>query len=158
MYGHSNKSATGAISPSVMIPDHRLAVLLDQVKQNQIAACTYHNPTTSLSLFSDHICERSQFPLCTVHELSQNNDEVYFLEFSHNGQRLATGGKESVCVVYETSTFTVLHTLSGHDSSVAYVAWSPDDTKLVTCSHDSKARVWDAIVSCFRPWVCRIWH
>ena len=129
-----------------MIPDHRLASLLDQVKHNQIAACTYHNPTTSLSLFLDHICDRSQFPLCAIHELSQSN-EVYFLEFSHNGERLATSGKEHACVVYETISFTVVYTLSGHQGPVAYITWSPDDTKLITCSSDSKARVWDAIVS-----------
>ena len=80
-----------------------------------------------------------------IHELSQTN-EVYFLEFSHNGKRLATSGKERACVVYETINFTVLYTLSGHQDQVAYITWSPDDTKLITCSQDSKARVWDAMV------------
>ena len=128
-----------------MIPDHRLANLLDQVKHNQIAACTYHNPTTSLSLFLDHLCDRSQFPLCAIQELSQSN-EVYYLEFSHNGERLATSGKEHICIVYETTSFTLLYTLPGHQGPVAYITWSPDDSKLITCCNDSKARVWDAVV------------
>ena len=129
-----------------MIPDHRLAVLLDQVKQNQISRCLYHNPTTSPSLFADHVCDRSQFPLKTVRELSQNIGEVWFLEFSHNGKRLATSGRDSVVVIYDTTHFQVRHLLTEHTNHVAYVAWSPDDTKLITCSHDHKAKIWDEAV------------
>ena len=135
-----------SISPSVMIPDHRLAVLLDQVKQNQISQCLYHNPTTSPSLFSDHICDRSQFPLQTVLELSNNEDQVWFLEFSHDGKRLATCGKDTAVVIYNMTTFRIDQILTEHNDSVAYVAWSPDDTKLITCSLDHKAKVWDTTV------------
>lgn len=131
-----------------MIPDHRLAMLLDQVKRNQISQCLYHNPTTSPSLFSDHICDRSQFPLQTVLELSNNEDQVWFLEFSHDGRMLATCGKDTVVVIYNMTTFGVHHLLTEHNDFVAYVAWSPDDTKLITCSHDRKAKVWDTAV-CF---------
>lgn len=130
-----------------MIPEHRLAVLLDQLKQNQISKCLYHNSSTSPSLFSDHMCDRSQFPLRTVLELSHNAGEVWFVAFSHNGHRLATSGQDSAVIIYDTSTFHVQFTLREHTSHVAYVAWSPDDSKLITCSHDYKARVWDSEVS-----------
>lgn len=135
-----------SISPSVMIPEHRLAALLDQLKQNQISKCLYHNSSTSPSLFSDHMCDRSQFPLRTVLELSHNAGEVWFIEFSHNGRRLATSGQDSAVVIYDTSTFHVRLTLTDHTDCVAYVTWSPDDSKLITCSHDHKARVWDSEV------------
>lgn len=132
-----------------MIPEHRLAVLLDQIKQNQISKCLYHNPSTRPSLFSDHMCDRSQFPLRTVLELNHNAGEVWYLEFSHNGRRLATSGHDSAVVIYDTSTFQVRHTLTDHTAHVAYVTWSPDDRRLITCSHDRKAKVWDAEVCVF---------
>ncbi|MCJ1352963.1 MAG: hypothetical protein MMC33_002947 [Icmadophila ericetorum] len=132
-----------SISPSVMIPDHRLAVLLDQVKQNQISRCLYHNPTTSPSLFSDHMCDRSQFPLETIYELSESAEEVWFLEFSHDGKMLATSGKDNVVVIYDTTTFQVRHKLTEHKAFVVYLSWSPDDSKIISCSGDKKARVWD---------------
>lgn len=135
-----------SISPTVMIPEHRLAVLLDQLKQHQISKCLYHNSSASPSLFSDHMCDRNQFPLITITELSQNAGEVWFVAFSHNGRRLATSGEDSVVIIYDTSTFYVRHTLTDHTSHVAYVTWSPDDSKLITCSHDHKARVWDSEV------------
>ena len=135
-----------SISPSVMLPAHRLAVLLDQVKQTQISNCLYHNPTTSPSLFSDHICDRSQFPLET-HVVLVQQYEVWFVQFSHDGRRLATGGEANTVTIYDTIDFQIRHTLAGHTKAVAYAAWSPDDTKIVTCSHDFTAKVWDTSVS-----------
>ncbi|CAL8582377.1 hypothetical protein XPA_008044 [Xanthoria parietina] len=133
-----------SISPSVMIPEHRLADLLDQVKKNQISHCLYHNPSRSPSLFADHVCDRSQFPLRTVLELGQNAGEVWAMEFSHDGKMLATSGQATDVLIYDTNTFQVLHRLIEHTDHVAYLAWSPDDRKLITCSHDKTARVWDA--------------
>lgn len=152
-YEHSSQSnltiakgILGSIAPSVMIPKHRLAVLLDQVKQNQISHCLYHNPSSSPSLFSDHMCDRSQFPLRTVLELTQNAGEVWAMEFSHDGRRLATSGQATDVLIYETSTFQLLYRLTEHTDHVASLAWSPDDSKLITCSHDKTARVWDMLV------------
>lgn len=137
----------GSIAPSVMIPQHRLAVLLDQVKQNQISHCLYHNPSQSPSLFSDHMCDRSQFPLRTILELNQNAGEVWAMEFSHDGHRLATSGQATDVLIYDTSTFQVAYRITDHTDHVAYLAWSPDDSKLITCSHDKTARVWDTLAS-----------
>ena len=141
----SKLSFPGSISPSVMIPEHRLAVLLNQVKASQMARCYFHNPTVPLSLFSDHVCDRSQFPLQAIHQLSHSG-EVWFVKFSHDGTRLATSGDERSVIIYDTTTFEAIHTLTEHTQHVAYVAWSPDDTRLITCSHDKTARVWDALV------------
>ena len=133
-----------SISPSIMIPEHRLATLLTQVKQSQISKCHYHNPTSPMSLFADHVCDKDQFPLQTIQELSQR-DEVWYLEFSHDGTRLATCGQDSRVIIYDTATFQEVHVLTEHTKFVAYLAWSPDDTKLVTCSNDKSAKLWDAI-------------
>lgn len=142
-----------SIAPSVMLPPHRLADLLDQVKTTQISHCLYHNPSRSPSLFADHICDRSQFPLRTILELNQNAGEVWAMQFSHDGKRLATSGQATDVVVYDTSQFQVLHRLTDHTKCVAYVSWSPDDSKFITCSHDETARMWDAAVSVHSPLV-----
>lgn len=136
-----------SISPSVMIPDHRLAHLLNHVKQSQINNCLYHNTATPPSLYADHMCERDDFPLRTVLELDGHSDEVWYLEFSHDGTRLATASKDHTVLIYETATFTILHRLTDHEREVTYVSWSPDDSKLISCSMDHKARVWDVSVS-----------
>lgn len=129
-----------------MIPDHRLAVLLDQVKETQVSKCVYHNPTKPSSLFSDHVCDRREFPLQPVLTLPQN-DEIWYLEFSHDGRRLATSGQDSTVTIYDTLDYEVRYTLTEHTKSIACVAWSPDDSKLISCSHDRTAKLWDASVS-----------
>lgn len=69
------------------------------------------------------------------------------MEFSHDGRRLATCGQATDVLIYDTSVFQELYRLTDHTDHVAYVAWSPDDTNLITCSFDKTARIWDAEVS-----------
>ncbi len=131
-----------------MIPENRLAILLDQVKNVWISECMYHTSTETPSLFTDHVCDRVDFPLKTVLELRSHSDEVWFIQFSNDGSMLATASKDNTVIIYETVTYRVLHTLSEHESGVCYVAWSPDDTKLITCAQarDNSARLWDTRV------------
>lgn len=134
---------TRSISPSVMIRDHRLAELLDQVKRGQINNCLYHNTSLAPSLYSDHMCERADFPLRTLLELDHHTQEVWYLQFSHDGRWLATASQDESVIIYDTTMFTISHRLTGHNKEVTYVSWSPDDTKLISCCLDTKARVWD---------------
>jgi WD40 repeat protein len=129
-----------------MIPEHRLAVLLHQVKQSQIAACIYHNTELSPSLYSDHMCDRNKFPLRVVRELTRHSGEVWNVEFSHDGTRLASCGVDGIAVIYDVGTFEVIHVLADHEKGVGSLAWSPDDTMLVTCSWDKQARLWNTEV------------
>ncbi|KAK8431580.1 WD repeat-containing protein 26 [Phyllosticta citricarpa] len=132
-----------SISPNVMIPERRLAVLLDQVKDHWVANCLYHNTSASPSLYLDHMCEREDFPLTAVLELRHHADEVWFLRYSNDGSMLATTGKDQRVVVYNTSNYQEKFTLRGHDAGVCYVAWSPDDKRLISCSKDNSAKIWD---------------
>lgn len=135
-----------SISPSVMIPNNRLAILLNHVKQNQINRCLYHNTATPPSLYSDHMCDRNDFPLRTGVELRQHSDEVWYCQFSHDGSKLVTAGRDRHVYIYDTSNFSVYRQLEKHEEGVAHVSWSPDDSKLITCSQDKKARVWSVEV------------
>ncbi|KAJ5795277.1 hypothetical protein N7457_001876, partial [Penicillium paradoxum] len=112
-----------SISPSVMIPQHRLAVLLDHVKQTQINNCFYHNTADP-------------------RRFTQITYEVWYCEFSHDGSKLVTAGKDHNVIIYNTADFSVIHRLTEHEEGVAFASWSPDDSKLITCSQDKKARVW----------------
>jgi WD40 repeat protein len=80
---------------------------------------------------------------------------VVDLAFSPDGTRLATGAFSGMTKVWRISersdtgeTGTVgleeLFTLIGHTTGVYGVAFSPDDTRLVTASEDGAANVWDA--------------
>jgi WD repeat-containing protein 26 len=129
-----------------MIPENRLVVLLDEVKNNQIADCPYHNTIISPSLLKDHKCNREQFPTKTSLELSDHTDEVWFVSFSHDGRWLASSSKDKSIILYNTQSFEVKHRLLGHSDGVGHVAWSPDDKLLLSSSQDHKAKLWDVEV------------
>ena len=132
-----------SIAPSVMIREHRLAELFDQVKHAQINQCLYHNTSLPPSLYSDHICSRDGFPLRTSLLLEEHSDEVFHVRFSPDGTKLASASKDKTAIIYDAASFTVFHRLTEHMKEVTYVAWSPDSTKLITCSKDARAKVWD---------------
>ncbi|KAH7033007.1 WD40-repeat-containing domain protein [Microdochium trichocladiopsis] len=130
------------ISPSVMLPEHRLAILLHQVKASQVGSCVWHS-NSSTSLYSDHRCERRNFPTENVAELDDHDGEVWQVVFSHDGTRLATCGSDKKVILWEVPSFRQLHVLGGHNDGVGNVAWSWDDSLIVTCCQDRYARLWD---------------
>lgn len=143
-----------AISPSIMIPEHRLATLLSSVQEEQILQCHYHNTTVQPSLYTDHECSPDDFPLHTLVELRNHSDEVWHLEFSHDGSMLATAGKDGLVCVYDTVRWRLKHEFREHERSplassssnpgsgdnrgVCYVAFSPDDQYLISCSQNNE--------------------
>lgn len=144
-----------SISPSVMIPEHRLAVLLDYVQQQHIDSCLYHNTTDPPSLLHDHICERNNFPLHITHELHHHRDEVWHLEFSHDGSMLASASKDNSVMVYDTTSWTLISRLeqpnAQPESGVCYISWSPDSTYLLACSQTKELTIYEVRV---RPQPC----
>ena len=130
-----------------MMPDNRLAALLQQVKQSQIDICLYHTSAASPFLYSDHHCDRANFPSEVAVTLTDLDGEVWQVQFSHSGDRLAACGSRSDVVVWHVPDFGVATILKHDDASVANLAWSPDDSRLITCSRDNCARIWDTTVS-----------
>ncbi|KAA8573636.1 hypothetical protein EYC84_005219 [Monilinia fructicola] len=131
------------ISPSAMLPEHRLATLFDQVKQHQISSCIYHNTYTSPSLYQDHTCDRGNFPLRPSIELDKHSGEIWDTKFSHDGTLLASCGSDGVVVIYNVPDFDVHVVLSEHEAGVCSFAWSLDDTRMVTCGRDNRACLWN---------------
>lgn len=134
------------ISPSVMLPEHRLAVLLQQFKNQQAESCIWHTSSSSPSLYSDHTCDRSRFPtepLIEFMESSMVNGEIWQVRFSHNGKFLAGCGSTDMVFIWDMRTLRLAFSLTDLKLGVGNIAWSPDDTRLVTCGRDGYARIWD---------------
>eukprot|EP01116_Phalansterium_solitarium_P022381 TRINITY_DN7370_c0_g1_i2.p1 TRINITY_DN7370_c0_g1~~TRINITY_DN7370_c0_g1_i2.p1 ORF type:complete len:447 (-),score=136.27 TRINITY_DN7370_c0_g1_i2:125-1465(-) len=135
------------VSPTVLLPEHRMQTLLRQSLQWQQQHCPYHNAVgTKYSLFSDHACTRSEIPSELKLVLEKHSDEVWYVRFSHNGLYLASGSKDYTVVIWDVldPRMRPLRTLVGHTGAVSLVAWSPDDSMLLTCSSDNTFRLWDS--------------
>ncbi|CAK7563750.1 MAG: hypothetical protein SEPTF4163_001626 [Sporothrix epigloea] len=108
------------ISPSEMLPEHRLAVLLRQTKEEQVSGCVFHTAAMPPSLYVNHVCDKSNFPTHVLCELQSNSGEVW-----------------------QAPSFKLKMRLDGHSQGVGDIAWSPDDSMLVSCGRDGCARLWD---------------
>lgn len=144
------------ISPTIMVPQRRLATLLDQARQYQQLTCLYHDDNQPISLYNDHVCVSGTFPSVTTHVLMDHKDEVWRIEWSPNGNLLASASMDKTVVIWQLKppsqhngkqyTISFLHHLKGHRGAVDAMAWSPDSDTLVTAS-DKQVYVWDARVS-----------
>ncbi|KAJ9179614.1 hypothetical protein P3X46_011384 [Hevea brasiliensis] len=110
-------------------------------------SCVFHNILDSdLSLYSDHQCGRNQIPSQTAQILEAHNDEVWPLQFSHNGKNLASSSKDKSAIIWEIKEdgqVSLKHILKGHQKPVLTVSWNPDDTELLTCGREGIIRRWD---------------
>ncbi|KAG9102164.1 hypothetical protein FS749_014943 [Ceratobasidium sp. UAMH 11750] len=140
------------ISPALMLPPRRLDALLTHARAYQRATCAYHQADSSdtISLYVDHSCTRAQFPTLTSHILAEHTDEVWRLEWSHDGRYLASTSQDKTVIIWRIGPETepavracsAERVLSGHEHAVNALAWSPDDKVLLT-SAEQVIKMWD---------------
>ncbi|KAG8721117.1 hypothetical protein FRC08_015611 [Ceratobasidium sp. 394] len=154
------------ISPALMLPPRRLDALLTHARAYQRATCAYHQADSSdtFSLYVDHSCTRAQFPTLTSHILAEHTDEVWRLEWSHDGRYLASTSQDKTVIIWRIGPETepavracsAERVLSGHEHAVNALAWSPDDKVLLT-SAEQVIKMWDVTVRPFVQAVSLAW-
>lgn len=130
----------------VTLPERRLEHLVETAVASQIDACLYHNFTGVVSIYEDHHCGRDQLPTETVQILTAHKNEVWFVQFSNNGEYLASSSSDCSAIIWKVvdgGKFTMKHALQSHQKPVSFVAWSPDDTMLLTCGNVEVVNLWD---------------
>ncbi|ORZ09864.1 WD40-repeat-containing domain protein [Absidia repens] len=133
----------GYIDPNIMIPRDRLVTLINQAYEWQQSNCLYHNHSkASYSLFSDHVCDKNEFPTKTISILTDHTDEVWHVAYSHNGRYLASASKDSSCIIWDMKTYQRVKRIQCA-SSISFCSWSPDDSKIVLCGNDSLLLIWN---------------
>ncbi|XP_062105695.1 WD repeat-containing protein 26 homolog [Humulus lupulus] len=135
------------LPPTIMIPERRLEHLVEQALVLQKDACFFHNSVNEqMSLYTDHRCGIDQIPSRTLQILQAHSDEVWFLQFSHNGKYLASSSNDRSAIIWEVDVnggLSLKHKLSGHQKPVSSVSWSPDNCQLLTCGVEEAVRRWD---------------
>ncbi|KAJ8899164.1 hypothetical protein K2173_011951 [Erythroxylum novogranatense] len=134
------------LPPPIVLPEKRLEHLVETVVIPQIESCLYHNSMDAISLCEDHCCTRDQLPCETAQILTEHKDEVWFVQFSNNGEYLASSSSDCTAIIWkltEGGRLIYRHTLRSHQKPVSFVSWSPDDRKLLTCGNGEVLKLWD---------------
>ncbi len=76
--------------------------------------------------------------------LDNHRDEVWHVQFSHSGTMLASASKDTTALIWRVDSLgepILMHTLAGHEKAVAFLTWSPDDSRILTCGADNEVSV-----------------
>jgi len=131
---------------SVLLPDSRLESLLgnalDIQKQNAMFPYTLQ---TQPSLLENLSFSKHKLPCKEIAVLTKHSDEVWFVQFSHNGKYLASASKDRTVRIWDTRSvpFQNIAVFNGHTESLSYLSWSPDDSMLLSCGNDRAVCLWE---------------
>lgn len=143
-----------------MLPERRLATLLSQAQSYQQRHHAFPSSASEpFSLLVDAEAQSTEtFPDHTSRILREHTDEVWRLAWSHNGEFLATAGKDRTVIIWNVKVrptllpscvllgltsengaivqedFAVHKILGPHPDPVSCLAWSPDDSILLTAA------------------------
>jgi len=71
------------------------------------------------------------------------NENMYCVEFSPQGDQMATGSGDGIVRLWNVDTGVCTHTLSGHSYLIWNVAYSPQGNQLASASADMTVKLWD---------------
>lgn len=105
-----------------------------------------HNVILSINSNPLFFFDVLQFPVQTVQILNDHCDEVWFVKFSPDGLKLATGSKDTTVIIWDVDpqkqAVKVRRTLDGHQYGISYLQWSPDSKYLLVCGSDDCPNAW----------------
>ncbi len=78
--------------------------------------------------------------------LEGHSKALQSLKFSHDGTMLAAGESledNPLAIIWDTANWSVRQSFSGHEDGISDVAFTPDQSRLITSSWDHSLRIWD---------------
>lgn len=135
-----------------LLQENRLENLLCQTieQQKQKTMFPYTRQST-VSLLEDMEHCQDRVPRNILHSLNGHTDEVWFVQFSHKGEYLASASKDATVIVWKVRALlngtcfaqdSMLHKLQGHSQMICFLSWAPDDKRLLSCGNDRTIRLW----------------
>jgi WD40 repeat protein len=79
--------------------------------------------------------------------LGGNEQGVLWVDYSSDGNSVATGGSDATVRIWDVNTGRPLLLIKGHDLAVTGVDFSPDGRHIASSSDDGTARIWRTVAN-----------
>nr|CAG8484498.1 12973_t:CDS:2 [Entrophospora candida] len=140
------------ISPSIMVPEHRLETLLEQSITLQLWYVAFSNNGKFLASASRDKTAIiwSLETLDVVHILREHTDCVSFLSWSPDDSNLLTCGQDNKLKLWNVESGECLKTMHNHVDPVTTCAWLPDGKSFISGSQDKNTYLWVIYLNIFK--------
>ena len=143
------------INPDDLIPRGRLITLLKQaIKYQRLQDPLYlfdemgNGESRRINLLQDNISNFNKIKFLEYKKLSQNDDEIWYLQFSPDGKYLASASANAATdkkiLIYDVENdFKLYKILGGNNQSVLHLSFSPDSQFLVSCPFNENTNIYN---------------
>ncbi len=137
-------AAAASIGALIDIPRSTITYRFDSGTPCSSTAISRDGRWAAFGTMSQRIAVVATSPAPTQLLELQEPDEVLSVAFSSDGKRLVSGGERGSVRVYAIPGGNLLHDLATEGSSVPWVDFSPDGSRLVALTHGGEVWLWDA--------------
>ena len=101
-----------------------------------------------INLLQDNISNFTRINFLEYKKLSQNDDEIWYLQFSPDGKYLASASANAATdkkiLIYDVENdFKLYKILGGNNQSVLHLSFSPDSQFLVSCPFNENTNIYN---------------
>ncbi|CAH1391564.1 unnamed protein product [Nezara viridula] len=150
----SSTAIAASFDATLIVYDIECGRVVDQVRGHEDAvSCLCWAPSLRLLLSGSWDCcvraWKVKLPYVPLKPASSliaqldHDDKITALAVNRSDTLLATGTSEGEVFLWSLNSFSIVKNLPGHKESVSCLQFSPDSTKLVSCSEDQSLKVFD---------------
>ena len=134
--------ALASFSQALFVSDHRFEALLKAIEANEKNHFSLGNyQAEAAAPMAESALRQAVYGALEYNRLEDNVGSVFTVEFSPDGQTIATGGEDKILRIWQHDG-TLLHALKGHQARIWDLEFNSNGQTIATASRDRTVKLW----------------